>query len=244
MSLIRICDAPNLNKWDKEPWDVGAVIKEWFNPDRDPNPSVYWADSEIEEVQVAAAHSLTNLNASLKAVHLLRIKWSDITNIGVKERLSNRNAGTTGVVRIDFCHWELVDGRAYLESLVRQIRECYEAGEQRFRWVGPPVIRRQLTQFCVPSDHEVIREAKRRCGHKLQGAGTLSGPRSEELRQQLRDYPPNLPEHVIRERATRCMCEQEGMTGIRTGGRPKTTYSPITRLGSPPTQHLLPSAGK
>src|SRR5947209_4674336 len=32
MSLIRLCNAANLNKWDREPCDVAAIVKEWFNP--------------------------------------------------------------------------------------------------------------------------------------------------------------------------------------------------------------------
>jgi hypothetical protein len=202
MSLIRICNAPNLNKWDKEPCDLAAIIKEWFNPDRDPDPSVYWASSESEEVEVAASHSLTDLSPNLKPVHLLRIEWSDLVAIGVSERTSNRVPGRTGLVRIDFQHWELVGGKDYLDALVRRSRERYEAREQPFRWVGPPVLRRQLTQFCSLPDHEVIPEAKRRCRHKLHGGpGTLPLPRREELREQLRNARPNIPQQAIRERA-------------------------------------------
>jgi hypothetical protein len=204
MSLIRICDAPNLNKWDKNPCDFAAVIREWFNPDRDPAPSVYSTDSVADEVEVAAAHALTDFSPHLKQAHLLRIEWSDLTALGISERVSNSAPGTTGVVGVDFRHRELVGARDYLEGLVRRIRERYEAGEQRFRWVGPPVLRRQLAQFLSRSDHEVIREAKRRCRHKLDGGtGTLTKPRSEDLRRQLGTARPKIPEQVIRERAFR-----------------------------------------
>jgi hypothetical protein len=204
MSLIRICGAANLNKWDREPCDFAAIAKEWFAVDRDPNPSVYRAESESEEVEVAASHSLTDLGPSLKPVHLLRIEWSDLVAIGAAEKLSDRTPGTTGVVRVDFRHSELLDGRVYLDALVRRIRERYEAGEQRFRWVGPPVLRRQVAQFCALSDHEVIQEAKRRCRHKLNaGPGTLPRPGSDELRRQLRDARPKIPEWVIQDRSFR-----------------------------------------
>jgi hypothetical protein len=201
MPLLRICDAVNLNKWDKEPCDFGAIIREWFNPDRDPNPSVYLVYVEHEEVEVAAAHVLTDLSPNLKGVYLLRIEWSDLIAVGAREGVSGEVPGTTGVVRTDFCHRELVGARAYLEALVWRIRERYEAGEPRFRWVGPPVLRRQLTQFCSLENRQVIQEAKRRCRHKLGGPGMLPRPRGEELRRQLLAACPRIPEEVIRERA-------------------------------------------
>jgi hypothetical protein len=205
MSLIRVCwDAANLNKWDKEPCDFAAIVKEWYHPERDPNVSVYSAQTESEEVEVAASHSLTDFAPSLKPAHLVRIEWSDLIAIGARERVSDRVPGTTGVVPVDFRHWELRDAPAYLEALVRRIRECYEAGEQRFRWVGPPVLRRQISQFCSRPDSEVIQEAKRRCQHKLNaGPGTLRRPRAEDLRTQLRNAPPRIPEQVIREQSFR-----------------------------------------
>ncbi len=204
MSLIRICDAPNLRKWDKEPCDPAPIVKEWFSPDRDPNPSLYWASSIIEEVEIAAAHSLTDLGPSLKPAYLLRIELSDLTASSADKQLSDKNPGTTGVVRVDFLHRELLEAGSCLDDLVRVIWERYEAGEQRFRWVGPPVLRRQLALFCSLSDREVIQEAKRRCRHKLGGgAVTLRGPRGPEIRAQLRAAPPQIPAQVIREHAYR-----------------------------------------
>jgi hypothetical protein len=202
MSLIRISDALNLRKWDNSLCDHPAIVKEWFCLERDPDPSVYWADSENDEVEVAASHSLTDFAPSLKGVQLLRIEWSDLTAVGALAKASNAAPGGTGVVHIDFRHWELVGAEEYAEALVRRIRERYEAGEQRFRWIGPPVLSRCLDQFCRRSDREVIQEAKRRCRHKLSGGpGTLPKPRASDVQRYFGESPPKIPENVVRERA-------------------------------------------
>jgi hypothetical protein len=202
MSLIRVSTAINLNKWDSDQFDPTKIIKEWFDTARDPNPSVFCAQSEGDEVEVAASHSLMERGPGLKGSYLLRIKWSDLIAVGAKEQTTNINPGTTGVVHIDFRHWEMRSAMGYLNDLVLRIREHYEAGEQRFRWIGPPVLRRQLAEFASRSDNEVIQEAKRRCRNKLNAvAGTLPLPVSEDLRRQLYNARPSIPEQVIRERA-------------------------------------------
>src|SRR5262249_55033065 len=121
--------------------------------------------------------------------------------VGAREQ-ARWNPGRTGVVSVDFLHWELSVANKYMEQLIKRIHARYEAGEQRFRWVGKPVIRCCLEFFSSQPDDEVIPEAKRRCRHKLCGAGAnLPRPTAEEFRRHFRANRPKIPKQVLEERA-------------------------------------------
>jgi hypothetical protein len=198
MALIRIARPPNLNAWDRRPADFNKLAEDWFANFKDPHPSVYEARTAAEELEVVAACALAHATLPrLRVYHILRIEWTDLDALGIGGRVSNETPGRTGVVAVDFNHWEIPGDRDILIELVARLHTLSLTGQDRFRWFGTSVQRQQLERFLARGDELVIGEAKRRCRHKLDEAPYTRRPLPEQMRQELQTTPPAIPQHRI-----------------------------------------------
>jgi hypothetical protein len=105
MPVLRIKFLPNLNSWDEAPPDPGRIADKWFEDPEHEQPSLYEAGSQVEEVEAVAAFSLTNLAKRIEVGYLVRIEWADLAAVGIEA--TNDRPGSTGVVAVDFRHWEI-----------------------------------------------------------------------------------------------------------------------------------------
>jgi hypothetical protein len=209
MPLLRISDCSNLNVWDKT---SEKIAEDWFDRFRDPRASFYEARCSREEVEAVAAFALTN-PAKNKVYHLMRVTWEELADFGLYP--SGEAPGNTGVVSVDFRHWEIETRREGLVRLVGHVQERLVAGEERFRWVGVRMQNPWWRRFCGLEDAFVIGEAKNRCRWKLanQEGGYRFRPR-ERVAAELRGSPPAIPKYRIAERAYRAY----QMRGAAPGG--------------------------
>jgi hypothetical protein len=187
MPFLRIKHRPNLNAWDKK--DAQGIAADWFDI-ADPEQSLYEAGSSLEEVENAAAYSLTN-PPKLESCFVLRILPSDLASADIKP--NNRTPGGTGVVAVDFRHWDAPASRDQLTRLVSHILDRVTKGEDVLRWIG---LRQQQTcwrRFCDTAPNLVIEEARRRCCWKLEGTKNPTKTPTGKLRCELLDCPPTIP---------------------------------------------------
>src|SRR5262249_42176448 len=118
MSLLRIVGF-GLNIWDNPP---EAVATDLFNNFKDTRPSAYEASGQ-EEIETVAAYALTTLTKTV--FHIVRVTHEDLAAVGLTA--SDEAPGTTGILSVDFRHWEIqaetADGKDRLIALVACIRE-------------------------------------------------------------------------------------------------------------------------
>ncbi|MCI0458312.1 MAG: DUF2934 domain-containing protein [Gemmataceae bacterium] len=186
-----------LNIWDKP---APEIAKDLFSNFKDKRPSFY-ESSPLEELKTVAAYALTT---QPKPFHLVRVTREDLAEVGLAG--IDEAPGTTGILSVDFRHWEIqaeaADGKDRLIDLIARIREKVIQGEDRLRWVGSLMQRSHWEQFCLCPDGEVIREAKRRCRWRLEGGGRAYELQTKrQIEEDLRANPPVIPEERIRRRA-------------------------------------------
>jgi hypothetical protein len=196
MPLLGIKFLPNLNSWDDEAPDPERIADKWFDDPANEQPSLYEATSPIEEVEVVAALSLTNLGRRVEAGYLVRIEWGDLAEVGL--RPNNARPGNTGVVAVDFRHWEIPGDRQLIFDLLRHIWHRARRSEDCFRWVGKQMQRAALERLLSADSRLVVEEAKRCCRRKLQGTTGGRRPLGPNLRGELQAMPPTTPEGRIR----------------------------------------------
>jgi hypothetical protein len=200
MALLRVVGF-GLNIWDNP--SPEAIAKDLFNNFKDKRPSFYEASPQ-EEIETVAAYALTNL--AKKTFHIVRVTREDLAEVGLTR--SDDAPGTTGILSVDFRHWEIeaeaADGKDRLIDLVARIRERLIQGEERLRWVGGCMQRSHWERFCTCGDGEVTREAKDRCRWRLDGHGGAYQPRRKhQIEEDLRANLPVIPDERIRLRAYR-----------------------------------------
>jgi hypothetical protein len=209
MPFLRICNC-SLNPWDKKPPD--QIAAEWFDNFKDNRPSLYMAENSNEEVEAVAAFSLAN-PSKVNPYHIMRIDVEDFTTVGIHP--TDEIPGVTGVVAVDFRHWEITGDRAKLIALVSKIRDRVIAGEERLRWVGLLAQEQKWRQFVGSPPTVVIEEARRRSRAKLDKNKTPPCSRRQQMESELTSVPPTIPSHCIRWRAflryeRRCQLSQPG----------------------------------
>ena len=107
--------------------------------------STYYVDGEVEEVKAAAAHLLTDNKPKVEAGYLVRIRATDIEEVGLQQR--DTAIGKTGIVRIDFHHRDLAGTKDQFERLVDLILRRLQEGQDRVRKLGGPQLRYALQHF-------------------------------------------------------------------------------------------------
>jgi hypothetical protein len=195
MPLLRINHCPNLNAWDKK--DAQDIAENWFDF-ADPEQSLYEAGSSLEEVENATAFSLTSI-AKIEQCYVLRILPADFAAAEIS--LNNLIPGGTGVVAVDFRHWDAPASRDQLTRLVSHILHRVTKGEDALRWIG---LRQQTACWRCFRDTApslVIEEARRRSGWKLERNKNPPKTAPNKLRCELLDCPPTIPCHRLRVRA-------------------------------------------
>jgi hypothetical protein len=195
MPLLRIKSLPNLNSWDERPLDPERLAQKWFDEQSHERPSLYEATTQEEEAEAVAAFSLTNLARRIEVSYIVRIEWDDLSQIGI--RANNAQPGSTGVVAVDFRHWEIPGVRQPIFNLLRYIWDRVRRGEDRLRWIGKEIQRASMERFLETDTRFVIEEAKRCCRLKLTG-GTGRRRLGPAIRDELRATPPYIPEGRIR----------------------------------------------
>lgn len=196
MSLLRIKFFPNVNAWDEAAPDFQQIREKWFDDKPDEQASLYEATTAREEIEAVAAFSLTNLGRGIQAGYLVRIEWDDLNAVGI--RSSNLRPGNTGVVAVDFRHWEIPGDRGPILELLRHIWSRALLGEDRFRWVGKQMQVAAMNRFLNAGTHLVVEEAKRCCRRKLDNRPGGGRPLGPAIRDELRAPPPAIPEGQIK----------------------------------------------
>lgn len=187
MPFLRIKHCPNLNAWDKK--DAQGIAADWFDL-ADPEQSLYEAGSSLEEVENAAAFSLANI-AKREPCYVLRILPSDLAASDIKP--NNRTPGGTGVVIVDFRHWDAPASRDQLTRLVSHILDRVTKGEDVLRWIGLRQQEACWRRFRDTAPSLVIEEARRRSSWKLDGLKNPPKTAPNKLRCELLDCPPTIP---------------------------------------------------
>jgi hypothetical protein len=204
MPLLRIIFYPNVNHWDapkpnpKQP-DFTQIIKKWFPERSGEQPSLYEAVTPLAEIETVAAFSLPNPDRVLEAGYLLRIEWRDFAALDIQP--ADSRPGKTGVVGVDFRHWEIPGDEQLIARLVRHLWHRTEQGEDRFRWVGCQLQAAAMRRFLDADSRSVIDEAKRCCRHKLSGEKVGRRTPGRVIQQELAVAPPNIPAGRIRKAA-------------------------------------------
>src|SRR5262245_29237471 len=90
MPLLRIKFVPNMNVWDEPQPAPERIAEKWFDDQPGENPSLYEAASHAEEVEAAAALSLTNLAKRIDVGYLVRIEWGDLASAAGRGEQSPR----------------------------------------------------------------------------------------------------------------------------------------------------------
>jgi hypothetical protein len=204
MPLIRIQFHPNLNHWDaptpdpSQP-DFSQIGKKWFAERLNDQPSLYEAATPLEEIETVAAYSLTNWETFIEAGYIVRIEWEDFGLLGIQP--TDANLGRTGVVGVDFRHWEIPGDKALIESLLRHLWNCTVKGEDRFRWVGCQLQAAAMRRFLDADSRAVIDEAKRCSRYKLDRQKGGRRTPGRVIQGELTVAPPNIPETRIRKAA-------------------------------------------
>jgi hypothetical protein len=129
--------------------------------------STYEVEGELDEAQAAAAHLLTDTHPRIEARHLVRIRAADLAaaGIGVEDSV----IGTTGIVRVDFHHRDLVGTKEQFERPVQVILARLREGEDRIRRIGQVQLRYALEGFAG-------RTAKERPTHTLECINCMLEP--------------------------------------------------------------------
>ena len=208
MALIRIKFFPNVNAWDEAAPNFQQIGEKWFDDPPNERPSLYEAATPLEEVQAVAAFSLTNLGRGIHSGYLVRIEWDDLLAVGI--HASNTTPGNTGVVAVDFRHWEIPGDTAPILELLRHIWHGAMLGEDRFRWVGKQMQIAAMRRFLEAEPRHVVEEAKRCCNRKLENQTGGRRPLGSAIQDELRKNPPAIPEGRIRVLARECWLRRLG----------------------------------
>jgi hypothetical protein len=105
--------------------------------------STYEVEGETEETEAVAAHLLTDLSPKIEPRYVVRFRPVDLQDVGVDDGI----LGTTGIVRIDFRHRDLVGTKEQLQSLVGMVLIRLKEGQDRIRRFGAPQLRYMLERF-------------------------------------------------------------------------------------------------
>lgn len=199
MPLLRLSDCASLSGWDY-PNTPEQIARKWFDDFKDPSPSLYESNSSIEEVEVVAAVHLTNPTAKRKAYHVLRIDNEDLVAADI--RPNNNNPGSTGVVAVDFRHWEIPANQGQLVRLVERILERIVACEERLRWIGVRLQEGWWKHFLDAPADQVVPEARRR-SHCLLKQHPFRPTDPDQLVKEFWANPPRIPDRGISPHAQR-----------------------------------------
>jgi hypothetical protein len=219
MHFLRMFNNTSLNAWDSKEDAALAqdVFREAFKPGAG-RPSLYRVDSLADEIRTAAAFALTPPDKDLKNLFVVRLFEQDLNELHL---LVDEGPGTTGVVDIDFRHFEVANltGPKAI-SLTARVRNGASAGEERFRWVAARFQCPHLEQFLLLPDEQVIAEAKRRCRFKLGlGPAPEQGGAIKRILTELAASRPTLPRPRVERAAFLNYCGrlQSGLSGDQDG---------------------------
>ncbi len=219
MHFLRMFNNTSLNAWDSKEDAALAqdVFREAFKPGAG-RPSLYGVDSPADEIRTAAAFALTPPDKDLKNLFVVRLFERDLNDLNL---LADEGPGTTGVIDVDFRHFEVCDLTGpKAVGLTARIRNGASAGEERFRWVAARFQRPHLEQFLLLPDEQVIAEAKRRCRFKLGiGHAPDQGGAIKRILTELAACKPTLPRPRVERAAFLNYCDriQSGHSGDRDG---------------------------
>src|SRR5216683_793841 len=106
MHFLRMFNNPTLTPWDCPDDSALArkVFAEAFDNQRD-YPSLYGVESPLEEIRTACAFVLTTTKIKLENFFVVRIFQEDLNAFDL--RINDDKPGTTGVVDVDFRHFEI-----------------------------------------------------------------------------------------------------------------------------------------
>jgi len=114
----------------------------WFSEQAESSPptvfrqgdrehSTYHVESDIDEALTVAAHLLTDPALKLDARYALRIRSTDLSEIGIP--ISRRYLGQTGVVAVDHRHCDLIGDSETMHRLTSLILRRVREGQDRIR---------------------------------------------------------------------------------------------------------------
>jgi hypothetical protein len=107
--------------------------------------STYLVDDPLEEMQVAAAHLLTEDDPKIETRYLVRILLAYPKEAGL--RVEDSAIGGTGIGWVDFRHRDLVGTKDHFQKLVTTILGRLREGEDRIRRIGRPQYEHALQHF-------------------------------------------------------------------------------------------------
>lgn len=164
MKYVRIIETTTANKWIERDPNIGSVAHFTFGSSKPANnPSLYRAFTEIDEVRVTSAHLLASPNSfSLEPKCVLRLDDSDIQASGLRVN-EEAHWGETGIISIDFAHYEIPWTRDKVLALVARIVDRLRMGENRIRRIGALQLEHQLKSFHGQPPAELTPYGKRRC---------------------------------------------------------------------------------
>jgi hypothetical protein len=198
-----------LNPWGSKD-DEGLareVFREAFGPGTE-CPSLYGVVSLMDEIRTAAAFALTTTDKELKNFFVVRIFPPDLHELDLWA--DDEAPGTTGVVEVDFLHFEVRNMTpAKASALTARLRNTAAEGAERFRWVAGRFQRLHLERFLQAADEQVIAEAKRRCRFRL-GLGGSPEQRGTIARilAELERNKPAVPRFRVERAAFLNYCER------------------------------------
>lgn len=123
--LIRVCSG-SFESWFSEKDSLPALFRH-----TDAEHSTYNVESDVDEALAVAAHQLISPSQTLDTQCALRIRISDLTEIGIS--VDRRHLGQTGVVKVDHSHCDLFGDKNTMTRLISWIRERSLKGEDRVR---------------------------------------------------------------------------------------------------------------
>jgi len=194
MPLLRLSDCASLSIWD-DPNRPEQIAKKWFDDFKDPSPSLYESNSPLEEVEAVAAFHLTNKSAKRKAYHILRIDHADLAAAGICPK--NEKPGNTGVVDVDFRHWEIPANQEQLIGLTERLLQKIIAGGDYLRWVGSRLQEVCWQRFLTTPADRIVEEARRR-SRCLINKHPFPATLPEQLAKEFWEHPPSIPHERIR----------------------------------------------
>jgi hypothetical protein len=160
--MVRLFSSGFADLLDRTDIDLQAksdvLAKNAFNL-RDSEQSVYEVSDGEEECLAVAAHKLTDPKHRPAAVSILRINREDLPNFGIS--VDHEQFGTTGVVRWDSRHLNLLASQDQLIELTRFLAARYLRGHNQLRRIEKPFVVRALNTICGYSFYHCPDHVKR-----------------------------------------------------------------------------------
>jgi len=197
MPFVRVFSS-GVDRWYADPTDLKSLYDPFRTKGR---PSIYQAESAPDEVTVVAAHVLSDPLAKVESrMNIVRLLEADFDKCGL--RCDARLLGTTGVVAIDFAHFEIEGDETRIQDLIKHLYLQIRYGEDRVRSIYRAQIRKQLQSFQQWPSEDVTPYALRRCQELLDEQSHQKACLPETYVEGEYDQSqPRIPHHRIAFRA-------------------------------------------